>query len=313
MLNKFTPKRISAIISSLIGFGIIGLYQLAQLGFDATMYTASSFWINLGYRLALKLMFLKIGMDFRFDTNASSFDNVLEKERYTQLNDLKKIDFDKYLDEYNYEVKTKYYKLSMRKKIDKLKKKKDKAKIQDLKDAFQLKIDELEKDIDLKNVKVKYPETYSSHFAVDEIDTESLDNDYKIKPQYNKRVASVGAKGLLSSAVISILFGSIVYEFNINQDATFWINMLFNLFIITSAFIEGVYKSKSIYDSEYKKSYSTRIKVLKKYYNWSSIANVDFDTEILNVTNRVKDEFEARNQKIEADKIKVNIYGQTSK
>lgn len=303
----FTERRTSSIITFIFLLLMLGFIQFATVGFNPSIYTVASFWITLTYRMGLKFLCDKVGNDFMYDRNYNLKENVRTRRIYANANRRRGNDFDRFLADANKKTKTFFYEEVLTKKKNKLIRKSARINNPKKKQRIDDKLKLLNnKDYNIDEINVKYPQLFHSHFLIEEGSNKKT--EYKYQSNYGLATLKASLKNLSTYLLISVLIGSIVYEFTTPNDVSFLINMGYNGMIVVLALSNAIFKSKSIYNSEFKASLENKIRVLINYFEWSDIVTFNFDEETKKIDEKLAIEFDEKKKLKEKDKV-VNPYG----
>lgn len=306
-----SERRTSSIITFIFLLLMLGFIQFATLGIDPYIYTAYSFWVTLGYRMGLKFLCDKVGNDFMYDRNSNSKENVRTRRIYDYFISIMKLDFDDFLLFFNKNIKIKFYNDYIRKKRNKLIKKSSKTTNERKLAKYDKILKELRADYNIDEVIIKYPQIYHNHFLVEEGSNKKM--EYKYQSNYLGAVLKASLKNLSTYLLISVIIGSIVYEFNTStmSDIGFWVNMGYNGLIVILALSNAMFKSRGLYNSEYKVALENKIRILKNYCEWSDLVTINFNEEVNRIDNELVIEYAEKKKifdlKQKEDKIKVDF------
>lgn len=287
-------RKIASIVNGLILLAIIGAFQFASVGFDASIYTKFEFWYKLFYRALLIFLSYKIATDLAFDKSANRKSVTDAKTEYESKNKLKKNDFEEFLSNYNQVLKRNAYENKQKKEIERCKRKLCKLHNKKRIKRIERKKHNLEQsliDYDINLIRVKFNEVMISDFYVDEIlEKDRLD---KTRPNYNQAVLKWSSKNIINYLLVSAVMGSAIYSFSVNNSIDFWINFLMDLGIIGYRAIQGFICTDKLYDLEYTISYKNKINILNNYLGENALEN---DRE-----NKIKAEYENKMQEMKND------------
>lgn len=303
----FTERRTSSVITFFFLLLMLGFIQFATVGFNPTIYTAASFWITLTYRMGLKFLCDKVGNDFMYDRNYNLKENVRTRRIYATANRRRANDFDSFLADANKRTKTFFYEEFLTKKKNKLIRKSARINNPKKKQMIEDKLKLLNnKDYNIDEINVKYPQLFHSHFLIEE--GSNKNTEYKYQSNYGLATLKASLKNLSTYLLTSVLIGSIVYEFTTPNDVSFLINMVYNGMIVILALSNAIFKSKDIYNGEYKASLENKIRVLINYFEWSDKVVFDLEEETKKIDIQLLSEYDEKKKQQEKDKV-INPYG----
>lgn len=275
---------------------LLGAWNWVSFGFSVEVLKTSEYWIHVGIRSICLICMYQVGVNLFFDRIREK-STVLQNEvnTYEQLNKLRDVNFNEYVDGHlNRDIKKEAYRKRMLKKIYKLDKKATdtekllflendpeaqmlvKGKMTKKKDNKYcvkkqaildlLKEENLDKTIDM--IDVKYQHVEAAAFDLDIHGNISVDS-YKVRSKQGTATAQAITKALAFMLPMGMVASSLVPGLIEGNTITSIINCIMDIGFCLWQLIRGIMFCETLLNAEYILPYSNRNRILKMYINWN--------------------------------------------
>lgn len=275
---------------------LLGAWNWVSFGFSVEVLKTSEYWIHVGIRSICLICMYQVGVNLFFDRIREK-STVLqsEVETYEQLNKLRDVNFNEYVDGHlNRDIKKEAYRKRMLKKIYKLDKKatdtekllflendpeaemlirRKMVKKKDNKYCIKkqaildlLKEENLDRTIDMLDVKYQHVE--AAAFDLDIHGNISVDS-YKVRSKQGTATAQAITKALAFMLPMGMVASSLVPGLIEGNTITSVINCIMDIGFCLWQLIRGIMFCETLLNAEYILPYSNRNRILKMYINWN--------------------------------------------
>lgn len=289
-------KNIFSTLLIVVCTALLGAWNWVSFGFSIDTIKTSEYWIHVGIRSICLICMYQVGVNLFFDRFREKSEALnTEVATYEQLNKLRDTNFTEYIDGHlNRDIKKEAYRKRMLKKIYKLDKRASdsekllflqtdpevevfiKGKLQKKKDNKYcikkqaildlLKEENLDKTIDMINVKYQHVE--AAAFDLDIHGNITVDS-YKVRSKQGSATAKAITTALAFMLPMGMVASSLAPGLIEGNTITSIINCVMDIGFCLWQLVRGIMFCETLLNAEYILPYSNRNRILKMYINWN--------------------------------------------